>query len=122
MEPLGTNPADGHRAPTAAALLPALGRIFAQEDLNFLLTNRIPRRLLTRFAGWFAKIQNPLVRDLSLALWRLFARVDLEDAANDRFASLHDCFTRALRAGARPIDPHPARLVSPCDAIVGACG
>src|SRR5262249_15933651 len=36
-----------------------------QEDLNFLLTNRVPRAALTRFMGWFSKIENPLVRDVS---------------------------------------------------------
>ena len=36
--------------------------------------------------------------------------------------SVHDCFIRELKAGARPIDPDPGVLVSPCDAIVGACG
>ena len=30
--------------------------VFGQEDLNFLLTNRIPRRLATRFMGWFSRI------------------------------------------------------------------
>src|SRR5437764_9574486 len=34
----------------------------------------------------------------------------------------HDCFIRELKDGARPIEPNPAILVSPCDAIVGACG
>jgi phosphatidylserine decarboxylase len=29
---------------------------------------------------------------------------------------------RELKAGARPLDPSPDALVSPCDAIVGACG
>ena len=56
-------------------------------------------------------------------VWRLFADLDLErgrEAA--RFASLHDCFIRELKDGARPIDPDPGVLVSPCDAIVGACG
>ena len=38
------------------------------------------------------------------------------------FRSLHDCFTRELKHGARPIDSRPDILVSPCDAIVGACG
>ena len=38
-------------------------RVFEQEDVNFLLTNRIPRRLLTRFMGWFSRIEQPLVRD-----------------------------------------------------------
>jgi phosphatidylserine decarboxylase len=35
---------------------------------------------------------------------------------------MHDCFTRELKDGARPIDPALDILVSPCDAIVGACG
>ncbi len=38
------------------------------------------------------------------------------------FASLHACFTRELKPGARPIFPDPGILTSPCDAIVGACG
>ena len=35
---------------------------------------------------------------------------------------MQDCFTRELKDGARPIDSRPDILVSPCDAIVGACG
>jgi phosphatidylserine decarboxylase len=96
--------------------------IAQHEDVNFLLTNRIPRRLLTQFMGWFSQIEQPLVRDLSLAVWRTFADLELADAARTDFRSLHDCFTRELRAGARPIDPDPAVLISPCDAIVGASG
>lgn len=100
----------------------ALARIAAQEDLNFLLTNRIPRRLATRFVGWFSRIEQPLVRDLSMFVWRLFADLDLRDAKTTRFRSMHACFIRELKEGSRPIDPDPRTLVSPCDAIVGACG
>jgi phosphatidylserine decarboxylase len=100
----------------------AIATLFEQEDLNFLLTNRIPRRLATRFIGWFSQIEQPLVRDLSIGIWRLFSDVDLSDAKRTHFRSLHDCFTRELKPGARPIDPDPAALVSPCDAIVGASG
>jgi phosphatidylserine decarboxylase len=100
----------------------ALARIAAQEDLNFLLTNRIPRQALTRFMGWFSRIEQPIVRDLSIALWQLFADLRLDEAKETRFRSLHDCFTRELKAGARPVDPDPRVLVSPCDAIVGASG
>ena len=96
--------------------------IVQQEDLNFLLTNRIPRRLLTRFIGWFSRIEQPLVRDLSLRVWGLFADLDLSDAKQTRFRSLHDCFTRELKDGARPVEMDPDILVSPCDAIVGASG
>lgn len=96
--------------------------VLQQEDLNFLLTNRIPRYALTRFMAWFSKIEQPLVRDASIAIWRIFCNVDLGDAKKSRFVSLHDCFVRELKAGARPIDPAPDLLVSPCDAIVGQLG
>jgi phosphatidylserine decarboxylase len=97
-------------------------RVLAQEDINFLLTNRIPRRLATQFMGWFSRIEHPLVRDASIAVWRLFADLDLRDARRTQFKSLHDCFVRELKEGARPIDHRADVLVSPCDAIVGTCG
>jgi phosphatidylserine decarboxylase len=93
-----------------------------QEDLNFLLTNRVPRAALTRFMGWFSKIEQPLIRDLSIACWRLFSDLDLSEARKTSFKSLHDCFTRELRPGLRPPDPDPSIMVSPCDAIIGAFG
>jgi phosphatidylserine decarboxylase len=96
--------------------------IFQQEDINFLLTNRLPRRLLTQFIGWFSRIEQAPIPRLSISLWRLFSDLDLSDAGIRRFRSMHECFTRQLKAGARPIDPDPSVLVSPCDAIVGACG
>jgi phosphatidylserine decarboxylase len=100
----------------------ALRQITMQEDVNFLLTNRIPRRLATRLIGWFSRIENPLVRDFSIGAWRMFSDLDLSDARETRFHSLHHCFTRRLKDGARPVDPDPGVLVSPCDAIVGASG
>jgi len=99
-----------------------LMRLLQQEDINFLLTNRIPRRLATRFLGWFSKIETPVVARASIALWRLFADLDLSDAKQQTFRSLQACFTRELKPGARPIDGDPLILTSPCDAIVGACG
>jgi phosphatidylserine decarboxylase len=97
-------------------------KILQQEDINFLLTNRIPRRLVTQFIGWFSQIEQPLVRDLSIGVWRFFSDLDLSDAKKTQFKSMHDCFTRELKDGTRPIDADPALLVSPCDAIVGASG
>ncbi|MEO6842449.1 MAG: archaetidylserine decarboxylase [Bradyrhizobium sp.] len=93
-----------------------------QEDLNFLLTNRIPRAAVTRFIGWFSKIEQPLIRNLSIACWRMFSNLDLSEAKKTSFKSLHDCFTRELRPGLRPADPDPAIVASPSDAIVGAHG
>jgi phosphatidylserine decarboxylase len=100
----------------------AILKMLQQENLNFLLTNCIPRRLATRFMGWFSRIEQPLVRDLSIAVWRFFSGLDLSEAKKQQFCSMHDCFIRELKDGARPLDMDPAILVSPCDAIVGACG
>jgi phosphatidylserine decarboxylase len=86
------------------------------------VTNRIPRRLATQLMGWFSKIEQPLIRDLSIAVWRLFADPNLAEAAKPRFSSLHDCFVRELKSGTRTIDPNPSVMVSPCDGIVGASG
>jgi len=102
--------------------LPALRQLFQQEDLNFLLTNRVPRLLLTRLMGRFSRIESRWLARASIAVWRLFTDLDLSDARQQRFASLHDCFTRELVEGARPIAADPDVLSSPCDAVVGACG
>ncbi len=97
-------------------------RLLLQDDLNFLLTNRVPRHALTLFMGWFSKIRRPWVVRPALAVWRAFTELDLADARKTHFDSLHDCFTRELVPGARPMDADAQVLVSPCDAIVGACG
>jgi phosphatidylserine decarboxylase len=99
-----------------------ISTVSQQEDLNFLLTNRIPRAALTRLLGWFSKIEQPMIRDLSIATWRLFSDLDLSEARKTRFRSMHDCFTRELRPGLRPVDPDPQIVVSPCDGIIGAHG
>jgi phosphatidylserine decarboxylase len=100
-----------------------LDRAFQQDTVNFLLTNRIPRKLATRFVGWFSRIENPLVCRLSIAVWTLFAGgLRLDEAQQATFTSLHDCFIRELKPGVRPIAASRDVLVSPCDAIVGAAG
>jgi phosphatidylserine decarboxylase len=96
--------------------------VWMHEDINFLLTNRIPRMWLTRCMGRLSRLRSPLFTRLAIAVWRCFTDLDLSDAEHTRFASLRDCFTRALKPGARPIDAREQVVCSPCDAIVGACG
>lgn len=100
----------------------ALRSVLLQEDLNFLLTNRIPRSAATRFIGWFSKIKSPLLARISIGIWRWFAPLDLSEAKTKHFSSLHECFVRELTPGARPVDADPQILVSPCDAIIGEFG
>jgi phosphatidylserine decarboxylase len=98
------------------------GRLTENESLNFVATNRIPRKFITRLVGRISKIEQPVVRNVSIALWKFFSDLDLSEAKEQKFKSMHDCFTRQLKDGARMIDQDAAALSSPCDAIVGACG
>lgn len=98
-------------------------RLSAAERLNFLLTNRIPRRAATRFMGWFSRCRHPWVCRVSIAVWQWFAGdLRLYEAKKSRFESMQDCFIRELKDGARPITHDPAVLASPCDGVVGAFG
>lgn len=97
-------------------------RVLDQEDINFALTNLIPRRWLTRMVGRLSRIENPLVARASIGLWGMFSDLDLSDARATTFRSMRDCFTRELKEGARPIDRDPQVFASPSDGIVAACG
>jgi len=94
----------------------------AQEDLNFLLTNRIPRLALTHFMGWFSQIKHPWVCRASIYIWRMFTDIDLSESREQKFSSLHEFFIRELKDGARPVDMRENILSSPCDGILGSCG
>ncbi|MCA3107215.1 MAG: phosphatidylserine decarboxylase [Rhodocyclaceae bacterium] len=106
----------------SAVKISLIRRFFAQEDVNFLLCNRVPRRLLTLCMGWYSQVTQPWVVRMSLRAWQWFGDLELEDARRRDFRSLHDCFTRELAPGARPVAADPSLMTSPCDAIVGACG
>ena len=99
-----------------------LRHLLLREDINFLLTNRLPRVALTRLFGRLSRIRSRRLTRFCIALWRLFTDLDLSEARSAQFDSLHACFTRELQPGARPFDPRADILPSPCDAIVGDCG
>ena len=100
-----------------------VSRLTFSQRLNFLLTNRLPRRALTLFMGRFSRIENRLVSRASIATWKLFVDdLRLHEASKASFDSMHDCFTRSLKPGARPIARDRDTLVSPCDAVIGEFG
>ncbi len=110
-------------SPSSPTMKPSLlQRLVQNEDLNFLLTNRVPRQALTHLVGWYSRIRSPLLARLSIWVWRRFTELDLRDAKQQHFDSLHACFTRELVPGARRVDARHEVFASPCDAIVGACG
>ena len=98
-------------------------QLSALEQLNFLLTNRIPRNFATRCMGWYSRLQSRRLTRFSIAVWQLFADdLNLGEARESEFRSLQECFTRELREGARPVDARADSVCSPCDAEVGAMG
>ena len=99
-----------------------IDRLLQHEAINFTLTNRLPRKWLTRVIGRISKSEHPLLARPAIALWRLFADIDFSDSQQQTFRSMHECFTRQLRPGARPVDTTSDVITSPCDGIVGACG
>ena len=85
----------------------------------------LPKNALSRWMGRFASIALP--GPLQRAEIRLFARlvgVDLTEMRDEieAFASLQQFFTRALRAGARPLEGDERSLVAPCDGAWGESG
>ncbi|MGA1676006.1 MAG: archaetidylserine decarboxylase [Pseudomonadales bacterium] len=92
------------------------------DELAFAAGNWWPRRALTRFVHWMARRREPWIVHSLIWLWQHLGGLDLSDAAETQFETLNACFTRRLRAGARPLDPDTSTLVAPCDGIVMACG
>ena len=99
-----------------------IARLTQQEGFNFFISNRIPRRFVTRLVGWWSRIEHPWICKGSIAVWRFFSDLDLREAKTTKFKSVHDCFTRELKDGARSIDMRATHLVSPSDGLLGACG
>ena len=117
------NPEKEQAKRSTSLLNPFIQKLSNIESLNFLLTNRIPRAAATRFMGRFSRIENKLISRLSIGAWKLFVDdLNLEEAHQSSFKSMHDCFTRQLKEGARAIDPDERVVVSPCDGIIGAHG
>jgi phosphatidylserine decarboxylase len=103
-------------------MISALRELSQQEQINFLLTNRVPRKMLTELVGWWSRVESPLLARASIAAWKVFTDLDLSDAETQQFTSLGACFTRRLKAGARTVDSRPSIVTSPCDAMIGECG
>jgi len=85
----------------------------------------LPRNTLSRMAGRLVSLRLPrlLQRWQILMAVRIF-RINLVETRDpvDSFACFQDFFTRALVPGARPIDPTPDAIVSPCDGAWGESG
>ena len=85
----------------------------------------LPLNALSRVAGRVARFRLPAsLQRAQIRLFGAFFGVDFDEARDpvESFASFQDFFTRALRAGIRPLDPSPEALVAPCDGFWGSAG
>ncbi len=95
------------------------GRLFVA--LQYLL----PQHGISALVRALTRVRTPWFKNLLVRAFLRAFKVDLREAALPdplAYASFNEFFTRALRPGARPIDPDPASIASPVDGTVSECG
>src|SRR5262245_12930368 len=85
----------------------------------------LPQRAMSHYAGVLMSVRlpRPLARTAVKAFGRYYG-VNFDEVKDplESFPSVQSFFTRALKDGARPVDPAPDAFVSPCDGAWGTCG
>jgi phosphatidylserine decarboxylase len=95
------------------------------ESLYLALQRVLPARLLGRGVHAVARSRNALVKTLLIRAFVRLYGVDVSEASQPvpaGYDSFNAFFTRALKPGARPIDPDPMSLVSPADGAIQQIG
>lgn len=85
----------------------------------------LPHRLLSRLMYFLMRIRNKSIKNFTLNRMIKAFDINLEEAASkdyDDYEHFNAFFTRALKPGARPIDPAADSLVSPVDGVVSQLG
>jgi len=102
---------------------PAAG---ATDRAFALLQEIVPQHLLSRGMHRLARSTRPELRNMAIRmLLRAYPQIDLGEAAEAdpyRYPSFNAFFTRALKAGVRPIAPGADVLVSPVDGSLSQLG
>ncbi len=85
----------------------------------------LPHHLLCRTIYALTRSRRRWFKDALIGAFMRAYRPAMADALEPepgRYDSFNAFFTRALRAGARPIDPDPRRVLSPCDGALSIAG
>jgi phosphatidylserine decarboxylase len=97
----------------------------AAARLLVALQYLLPQHFLSRLVYSLARSRARWVKNALIDNFVVRYGPDLSEAAEPdplRYESFNAFFTRALRAGARPVDPDPAVLVSPVDGSISQIG
>ena len=90
-----------------------------------LLQHVVPQKLLSRIVMAATRWRLRPWKDLLIRTIARVYRVDLSEAASTDLADyphFNAFFTRALKPGARPLDPDPAVVLMPADGHISQCG
>jgi phosphatidylserine decarboxylase len=96
-----------------------MGRLFV--TLQYLL----PHHLLGRIIYFFMRIRVRWIKNLTIGSFARIYRPQMSDAVEPdplSYQTFNAFFTRALKVDARPSDPDPQRIVSPCDGTLSVAG
>jgi phosphatidylserine decarboxylase len=97
--------------------------LYVSLPLSILLQHALPKQLLTRAMGRFARWEGGAVTQAAIRRFIDRYGVDMQEAADPRpqaYATFNDFFTRALRPGARPLAD--AAFICPVDAAISQFG
>jgi phosphatidylserine decarboxylase len=96
-----------------------MNRLFV--TLQYLL----PHHLLCRLIYSLTRVRTRWFKNLLIGTFMRGFRPQMNDAEEPdprSYETFNAFFTRALKANARPIDPQPDRIVSPCDGTLSIAG
>lgn len=97
----------------------------AWDRLFVALHSMLPSHFLSWLMFHIARIRNETFKNAFIGIFVKLYKVDLSEAELERIKSYPDFssfFTRALKPGARRLDPDPKVLVSPVDGTVSEIG
>jgi len=89
------------------------------------LQHGLPQHLLSRRMYRLARVEWPPLKRLLISGFIRLIGIDMREAAQPdpaAYPHLNGLFTRALRPGARPLDPSPSAVLSPVDGTISQVG
>ncbi len=96
------------------------------KDRLFVLSQYLlPHHLISRLAGCLAECRVPWVKNTFIKAFVRHFQVDMHEARVEdptAYEHFNAFFTRALKEGARPIDPTPGAVLNPCDGAISQLG
>lgn len=96
-----------------------------KDKMFVVLQYIIPQHLLSRLLGRLAECETSWLKNRLIRLFAKRYQVDLSEAQRENaedYSHFNDFFTRALKAGARPIDPENNAVVHPADGCISQIG